>query len=133
MQIIFYLCKMYGDDRRVDVGRRGENIALEYLLEKGMILRDRNWRIRHLELDLIMETETELHIVEVRSRKSPVLVNPAETVLGKKQRNIVRAAAVYVGMKNISKEVVFDIVSIIFLEDGYSLEYIENAFLPYIY
>lgn len=124
---------MYGDDRRVDVGRRGENIALEYLLGKGMILRDRNWRIRHLELDLIMETETELHIVEVRSRKSPVLVNPAETVLGKKQRNIVRAAAVYVGMKNISKEVVFDIVSIIFLEDGYSLEYIENAFLPYIY
>lgn len=124
---------MYGDDRRVDVGRRGENIALEYLLEKGMILRDRNWRIRHLELDLIMETETELHIVEVRSRKSPVLVSPAETVLGKKQRNIVRAAAIYVGMKNISKEVVFDIVSIIFLEDGYSLEYIENAFLPYIY
>lgn len=124
---------MYGDDRRVDVGRRGENIALEYLLEKGMILRDRNWRIRHLELDLIMETETELHIVEVRSRKSPVLVSPAETVLWKKQRNIVRAAAIYVGMKNISKEVVFDIVSIIFLEDGYSLEYIENAFLPYIY
>lgn len=124
---------MYGDDRRVDVGRRGEKIALEYLQGKGMMLRDRNWRIRHLELDLIMETENELHIVEVRSRKFPALVSPAETVLRKKQRNIIRAAAIYVGMKNISKEVVFDIVSIIFLEDGYSLEYIENAFLPYIY
>ena len=113
------------------MGRMAEDIALNYLLARGLSLRDRNWRCRHLEVDLVMESERELHIVEVRSRRYPAMMTPSASVDRKKQGHLIRAASSYVRRKKIDKDVVFDIVSIVFYKDNYHLEYIENAFLPF--
>ena len=40
----------------VGIGRTGENAALEYLLQNGYKLLERNWHCRHKEVDLIVET-----------------------------------------------------------------------------
>ena len=59
---------------RQDLGKKGEDVALEYLLQRGMKLLERNWRSGHKELDLVMEEEGFIRIVEVRSRNWPAPV-----------------------------------------------------------
>ena len=120
---------------RMTQGRVAENIALEWLQQKeGMELRERNWRSEHKEIDLIMESDDFLHIVEVKSLKSPSQIAPFQQVDWHKQRFLVRAARRYVRSRNITKEVRFDIVSIMFHKDGTTdLEFIPAAFFPIYY
>ena len=51
-----------------DLGRRGEEAAVEYLREKGYSILARNWRNVHKELDIIAQEDDELVIVEVKTR-----------------------------------------------------------------
>ncbi len=115
-----------------EIGNVAENLALEYLLSRGMTLLDRNWRSAHRELDLVMESADRLHIVEVKSLREPAARQPFEAVDAVKQQNLIRAARAYVAIKNIKKEVQFDIVSVSFLKDGTGIEYIPDAFLPIV-
>ena len=113
------------------LGRRGEDIALEWLLERGLVLRERNWRWNHKEVDLIMESADWLHIIEVKSLQEPLQLEPFEHVDHRKQLNLSSAANHYVFEFHVSKEVHFDVVSIVFDREGnHRLEYIPEAFYP---
>ena len=87
------------DGGRHETGRLGEDIALEYLLQRGFKLIERNWRCRHKEVDLIMEGDDGLHIVEVRTMKEPVQVEPEMTVCARKQLNLRTAAEAWIRIK----------------------------------
>ena len=36
-----------------DLGRKGEEKAVEYLVREGYVVLERNWRLKHRELDVI--------------------------------------------------------------------------------
>ena len=112
-----------------DRGKQGEAVALEWLLARGLVLRERNWRWNHKEIDLIMESERWLHIVEVKTLRAPALTEPWERVNREKQRNLALAADHYVRERKIAKEVHFDIVSVLEEADGeMQVRYIPEAF-----
>jgi putative endonuclease len=111
-------------------GREGEDIALKFLLGKGLRVLERNWRCGHLELDIIMEDDNMLHVVEVRSRVYPAMIEPVETVDAVKQKKVIAAANGFVKRNHIKKEVVFDVVSVVFMPQGHTVEYFPNAFAP---
>lgn len=113
-----------------DLGKRGEDVALKFLKERGMQFVARNWRSSHKELDLIMDDGDFLRIVEVRSLSYPNNVLPFETVGTVKRRMIIDAARHFVVSKGIDKEIVFDIVSVVFNGDLFTIDYIANAFVP---
>lgn len=115
---------------KTECGRRGEDEALAYLLGKGMRLRHRNWRNGRNELDLVMEDGENVRIVEVRSRTLPAAVPPQETVGTDKRRRLMRAASAYAGRYRIRKEIVFDIVSVLFAQGTVRIAYFPDAFLP---
>ena len=114
-----------------EVGIWGEELALEYLLQRGYRMRASNWRSGHLELDLGMEDERCIRIVEVRSRTKPAQVLPHLTVNRHKQVNLFKAASAYVRQYRISKDVVFDLVTVLFDERGYEIDYFPEAFYPF--
>ncbi|MEN6619599.1 MAG: YraN family protein [Rikenellaceae bacterium] len=121
--------------RRIETGKMAEDVALEFLEEKGQIMLERNWRSGHKELDLIMKGVSEdgterLHIVEVRSLKMPNLYQPYESIDIYKQRAVISAARSYIYQNNLNWETQFDIVSVIFKAEGVSLEYFPDAFTP---
>lgn len=112
-------------------GNRGEEKAVEYLQSNGYTILERNWQIGHLEVDIIASNEDFLIIVEVKTRKSNTFGEPEEFVTLQKQRNLIRAAAAYITKFGITKEVRFDIVSVI-LNDQQPEEvrHIPDAFKP---
>lgn len=113
---------------RNELGRRGEDVALRFLLDKGMVLVARNWRNGHLEIDLIMDDGRVLRIVEVRSLSYPNDYDPFESVGYWKRRKIIKAARRFISVTGCCKEVVFDVVSVVFNGDVYRLEYFPDAY-----
>jgi len=73
-------------------GRWAEEVAARHLAEHGLVCRDRNFRARYGEIDLVMEDGEVLVFVEVRSRGGSGFMDPAESVDRTKRRKIVRTA-----------------------------------------
>ena len=86
--------------------------------------------MNHLEVDIIVKNDETIVFCEVKTRSGNVLVEPQQSVSPQKQRNIIRAANYYVLKHQISLEVRFDIIAIIFDGDQYALEHIPYAFTP---
>ena len=115
-----------------ETGRRGEDLALEWLQRRGFRLLDRNWRSAHKELDLVMESSGRVHFVEVKTLTPPLLVEPFEKVDARKQSRLISAARSYISRNQVRKEVQFDVVSVVLDGDDPRVEYIPEAFFPVI-
>lgn len=111
-------------------GTKGEEIAVAHLLRSGYSILEKNWRHKHLELDIIALLNTTLIIVEVKLRASNAFGAPEEFVTKSKQRKIIKAADVYIKENNINFETRFDIISIIENPNELNVEHIEGAFYP---
>ena len=119
-------------DERMIRGKRGEELARIYLEQNGFNILHVHWQYGHKELDIVAERGKMLHVVEVRSRTEPCLLEPSQTVMYEKQRNVISAARAYIYKYRIDKEVQFDIVSVVYEPSGHKIEYIPNAFYPYL-
>lgn len=100
------------------------------LEKKGYSILERNWRSGHKDLDLIATVNGELVVVEVKTRSSYEFGNPEEAVNDRKIRRIVGAADAYVRKKCIDMHVRFDIITVVFSEEGSTVEHLEDAFFP---
>lgn len=112
------------------LGEKGERIAAQYLESKGYQILAKNYRLRHLEIDIVCQQKDLLVVVEVKTRSSPFLADPELTVSRKKQGSIVKVANHYCKEKEADMEVRFDIISIVLSGQKRRLEHIEDAFYP---
>ena len=78
-----------------ELGNLGEERAQEYLISKGYIIKQTNWRCGKLELDIVAEKDGWLIIVEVKTRSTEFFEHPEESITLKKIRNLVNAAHEY--------------------------------------
>ncbi len=116
--------------KKGETGRRGEEIALAWLSDRGFRLLDRNWRSGHKELDLVMERADRVHVVEVKTLTPPLQIRPSEKVDAAKQARMVSAARHYIAAQHVEKEVQFDVVSVVLDGARSEVEYIPEAFFP---
>ncbi len=113
-----------------ELGKKGEEIAANFLKEKGFVILHQNWRFGSDEIDIIAQKNKTISIVEVKTRKNTYFGNPYEAVNKAKQGFLVRAANAFVTKYNINHEIQFDIISIVHSPSVTDIEYIENAFYP---
>lgn len=113
-----------------ETGKKGEELAAEFYRKNNYDILDRNWKCYHLEVDLIAINEEYLVFCEVKTRSYTAFGEPETFVTPQKQKNLIRAANMYLTRKKISKEVRFDIISIILNGDQYQIHHIPNAFQP---
>ena len=114
-----------------ELGRQGEELAAQYLMEKGYEILERNWRNRHQEIDIIAKDGDELVIVEVKSRQSDDYGEPDLAVTRRKQSLLIAAANAYIFKNNLDVNTRFDIISILFKDGNPVFDHIEDAFLPH--
>ena len=114
-----------------DLGKWGEDVALAYLLDQGYRLLDRNWHQGHRDLDLIMQQADTLVIVDVRTRRNNLFMDPEQTVDALKMLSLSKAANAYIRLHRISLNIRFDIVAITGTPSSdFTINHIEDAFYP---
>ncbi|MBR6931395.1 MAG: YraN family protein [Bacteroidales bacterium] len=113
-----------------ELGKQGEEIAAQYLIEKGYEIVERNWRNKHKEIDIIAKDGKYLVIVEVKTRQTNEYGNPDIAVTRQKQWRLISAANAYLFQNKLDIDTRFDIISIIFTNGEPVIEHIEDAFLP---
>ena len=84
-----------------DFGKFGEDLAVNYLINKGYQILERNWRSGHKEIDIIALDGDTLVAVEVKTRKSNTYGEPDIAVGAMKQQMLIWAADAYVRYKNL--------------------------------
>ncbi|MFS2221237.1 YraN family protein [Pantoea sp. B65] len=112
---------------RQQQGADYELIARRYLEQAGLQFAAANVRFRGGELDLIMRDQQQWVFVEVRYRRDARFGGAAASVTRHKQRKLLRAAAIWLAMRNASFATLdcrFDVVAI----TGDQLEWLPDAF-----
>ena len=112
-----------------DLGDKGEQIAIDYLIKNGYKIVERNYRYLKAEVDIIAQKETVLAIVEVKTRSSDYFGNPQDFVNQKKIKLLVSAIDFYVNENDLDVNVRFDIIAILKNKSTFKIEHLEDAFL----
>ena len=111
-----------------ELGKKGEELAVEYLRENGYKILDRNWTFQKAEIDIIAEKENILAIIEVKTRSSTDFGLPQDFVKPKKIQLLVKAVNAYINDREIDFEVRFDIIAVQRNGESFAIEHLTDAF-----
>ena len=112
-----------------DLGKKGEQLAVKYLLENGYTIVEKNYRFQKAEIDIIAQKNNVLAVVEVKTRSTNYFGNPQDFVNPKKIKLLVSAIDNYVVERDLEVEIRFDIVAIIKEKSTFKIEHLKDAFL----
>jgi putative endonuclease len=115
------------DLRKVESGRRGEDLASSHLEENLLRILDRNVRFKDGEIDIVADDSGTTVFVEVKRRRDTALGAPAEAVTRTKRMRVVRAARRWLAAHpSRGRSVRFDVVAV--LGDPPAVTWIKAAF-----
>jgi len=116
-------------DGRGELGRRGEEVAVEFLRAQQYTIVTRNYRCRAGEIDLVALDGGTLVFVEVRSRSGTRAGTPLESVDGRKQARVSRVARQFCAVRGwLDRDARFDVVGIRFDADPPVVDHVRGAF-----
>lgn len=114
-----------------DLGKIGEDLAVDFLQKEGYLIAARNWRFKKAEVDIIAEKNGVLAVVEVKTRSSNYFGDPQDFIKSKKIKLLVEAVDEYVNSKELDVEVRFDIIAITKQGENFKIEHLKDAFLHF--
>ena len=114
------------------LGQLGEQAARDFLIARGLTIREQNWRMNNLEIDIVAyDPQTNLlHIVVVKTRKSDLHFDPMDAVNAPKQRNLINAANAYLRFYQLKCGIIYDVIIVVGEPGNFKLQYIPDAFMP---
>jgi putative endonuclease len=118
-------------ERRSDeLGKRGEDLAADYLAGTGLVVFARNWRCREGEVDLIATDGQRLVVCEVKTRTGTGYGEPSEGVTPAKAARIRRVTAEWLRTYRVGWcEVRFDVLAVLCPPEGpVTVEHLKGAF-----
>lgn len=111
------------------IGDWGEKIAADFLESQGLWIREKNFRCKIGEIDLIAEEKEYLVFVEVKYRKDLSHGYPREAVNYHKQRTISKVASWYLQRYHLwNRSCRFDVLEILGTYPNLKITLIKNAF-----
>jgi putative endonuclease len=115
-----------------ELGKKGEELAVEFLRENDYQILDRNWTFQKAEIDIIAQKDDILAIVEVKTRSSLDFGSPQDFVKSKKIQLLIKAVNAYINdrEKDFSEDlnIRFDIIAIHKTEETFAIEHLTDAF-----
>ena len=111
-----------------DFGKRGEELAARYLIDRDYSILERNWRDDHREIDIIAEFAGEIVFVEVKTRSSEAITTAHDAVDQSKKELIIKAAEAYMREKRLWNPWRYDIITIVGNTPPYQLHHYRYAF-----
>jgi putative endonuclease len=111
-------------------GNLGEFMAAKWLYRQGYKIFKINYRVGHLEVDIIATDEKNWIFVEVKTKTFTNFLHPENSVHKTKRDNLIRAAKKFMIQNTEYKKVRFDIISIILVKYGVQMVHFKDAFFP---
>ena len=112
-----------------ELGKLGEDIATNYLKQKGYIVLDRNFESRQGEIDIIAIDGKEIVFVEVKTRTNTKFGFPSEAVNKIKQKHMLQTIKYYLFNRNLNDEFVrIDVIEVYIAGTVYKVNHIKKAF-----
>ena len=114
--------------KHLDLGNQGENLAIDYLINRGFTILERNYRFQKAEVDIIVQKESLLIAVEVKTRATKAFGNPQDFLKPNQIQRIVKAMDHYITSQHLDVELRFDIIAVVKEGSKTEIEHLENAF-----
>ena len=116
-----------------DLGKLGEELAVAFLKKHDHIILEQNYKWEKSEIDIIATKNNRIIFVEVKTRQSPYLSDPALMVPIKKWKQVMKAADIYMKENDAQLTAQFDIVSVITNKEYTKIDHYDEAFTPGVY
>ncbi|CAD0003874.1 MULTISPECIES: YraN family protein [Flavobacterium] len=115
-----------------ELGKKGEDLAVEYLLQNDYKILERNWIFQKAEIDIIAKKDHFLAVIEVKTRSSLDYGSPQDFVKPKKIQLLIKAVNAYINDRekdfDNDLEIRFDIIAIHKTEETFAIEHLTDAF-----
>lgn len=100
-------------NRRINLGKKGEDISTKFLKKQGYKIMERNYRCSLGEIDIVAKDKDILCFVEVKTRRTEEYGLPEEAIDAYKQKKLAKVALSYLKQKKIhGQDLRFDVVSV---------------------
>ncbi len=116
-------------NRNIFLGQKGEELAVGFLKKNGYKILLKNFKTKLGEIDIVGLDRDTYCFVEVKTRSSLKCGEPKEAVSFFKQRQISKAALLFLKENHLlDAKARFDVVSIIYSDNVPTFDLIKNAF-----
>jgi len=112
------------------LGKKGEELAAQFLKNLGYKILAINWQEKKFEIDIIAQDQNQLVFVEVKTRATDFFGSPVEAVTPTKKKHLIKGANFYVDKTNIDLECRFDVIAVILNNNQQKIEHFKDAFYP---
>ena len=111
-----------------ELGNWGEEIASNFLQDKGYQIQVKNYRCKQGEIDLIALDGKDLVFIEVKTRRNSTFGLPQEAIDKRKMKRLYMVAKNYLYINRIANQNCrFDVVNILIKDKDYEIDVIKNA------
>lgn len=102
------------------VGACGERAVVNFLIERGSLIVERNWRIREGEIDIVATLpDKTFAFVEVKTRRSQTFGHPLEAITREKADRLQRLALAWLAThQSLGSNYQIDCAGVLISPDG---------------
>jgi len=113
--------------RKDVLGRTGEDLAVDHLIDRGYEIVARNWRCPVGEIDIVARDASTTVIVEVKTRAGLRFGHPLDAITPVKLARLRRLAGAWCAEHEPGGRVRIDAVAVIASRDGIVIEHVQQV------
>lgn len=110
-----------------DLGRAGEQLAVEHLTGLGWRVVDRNWRCRQGEIDIVAEDGSTTVMVEVKTRSSVAYGHPFDAITPRKLARLRRLAGAWCEQHPATRLLRLDVIGVVVGRQGTTVDHLRGV------
>lgn len=117
-----------------DIGSFGEDLSINYLIDNGYYILEKNYRNKIGEIDIICKKNNLLIFIEVKSRYTNDYGFPIESVTYYKRRKIIKVSMLYVILNKYNNfNIRYDVIEVFFNKNNelFNINHTTDAFRTY--
>lgn len=111
------------------LGKYGEDLAAQYLVDRGYEILDRNWRCPIGEIDLIAKDKSRFVFIEVKTRNGTGFGHPFEAITPLKMSRMRRLVAHWcIQHEKAGVQVRLDAIAVLIKSGKVAIEHLKQVF-----
>ena len=113
--------------RKDELGRWGEQLAVDHLTARGYTIVDRNWRCAIGEIDIVARHGSTAVVIEVKTRSGTGFGHPLDAITPRKLARLRRLAGAWCEAHPGEHAVRIDVIGVIADRGGITIDHLEQA------